>query len=285
MIWLYSIVREKVHPVIGGFIILFLLTIPEMYAYTYMILFDYSNSVFFIAGFYFLAKYLREKQMNDFWFASYLFGVATYIRTETLILVFMVLPLVVFYMYRDKQPMRKLAINVAILPLFTVFFYFLCMNIFVKRYIPTTFDVSSQVNQHLSDLSPFFNRLSDIAGGLIFSERGTMLYGYFINFFLLVLLVDIIFFRKFSREAVVALYGVAVVYVGLAVIGYLLPLADLQNTTKRGLFKMFPLMLYYMANSTSLMRLSSLINNWEYASDEKPAPAPVVKQPAKGNKK
>jgi len=275
IIWLYAMAREKIHPVIGGFIILFFITIPEMYAYTYMILFDYSNAVFFIAAFYFLAKYIRNGKMNYFWFSSYLFGIATYIRTETLILVFMVIPVGLFYMYKDKQAVKKLAINAAILPLFTLLFYFLCMNIFVKRYIPTTFDVSSQVNHNLSDLSPFFNRLSDIATNLMFSDHGTTLYGYFINFFLLVLIVDIIFFRKFTREAVIALYGVAVVYVGLAVIGYLLPLADLPNTTKRGLFKIFPLMLYYMVNSASLIRLSSFIATWEYGSEDKQTAVPV----------
>ena len=266
LIWLYTMLREKIHPVIGGLLLLFFITIPEMYAYTYMILFDYSNAAFFFAAFYFLSRYIRNKNQNEFWFASYLFGIATYIRSETLILVAMVAPLVIFYMYKDKLPIKKIALNVVILALFAVFFYFLCMNVFVKGYLPVTFDVGTQVNKNLFDLSPFFDRLSDMATKLMFNQLGRGLYGYFIDLFLLVLIVDIIFFRKFSKEAIVALYGVMIVYVGLAIIGYLLPLADLSNTTKRGLFKIFPLMLYYMANSAGLMKLSSVITNWEYGT-------------------
>src|SRR5690606_24328665 len=103
-------------------------------------------------------------------------------------------------------------------------------------------------------------------------EREILFYGFFMVFFFLVLLGDIILFRKyFTREAFVALYGVVIVYAGLAIIGYLLPLADLQNTTKRGLFKIFPLMLFYMANSASLTRLSGLLHNWEFGKTAEPA--------------
>src|SRR5690606_6038936 len=188
------------------------------------------------------------------------------------ILVFMVIPLVLFYLYKDKQSVKKLALHAVILPLFTVLFYFIVMNVFIKGYIPTTFDVSTQVNNNLTDLSPYFTRLEEMSTKLFFSERGTMLYGYFMDLFFLVLLGDIILFRKhFTKEAFVALYGVVIVYVGLAIIGYLLPLADLQNTTKRGVFKIFPLMLFYMANSASLTRLSGLLHNWEFGKTAEPA--------------
>jgi hypothetical protein len=38
---------------------------------------------------------------------------------------------------------------------------------------------------------------------------------------------------------------------------------DIDHTTKRGFFKMFPLMLLYMTSSTSLLWLSEKIKNWE----------------------
>jgi hypothetical protein len=44
-------------------------------------------------------------------------------------------------------------------------------------------------------------------------------------------------------------------------------LYDLDNSTKRGLFKIFPLMLLFMANSNVLISLSKRIYKWERGSD------------------
>jgi hypothetical protein len=38
---------------------------------------------------------------------------------------------------------------------------------------------------------------------------------------------------------------------------------DIDNSTKRGLFKIFPLMLLYMANNKMLTTLSARITAWE----------------------
>jgi hypothetical protein len=52
------------------------------------------------------------------------------------------------------------------------------------------------------------------------------------------------------------------VYLGLPFLGYLLPLLDLSNSTKRGLFKLFPLMLLYMGSCGLLTDLSRRIDKW-----------------------
>jgi hypothetical protein len=138
---------------------------------------------------------------------------------------------------------------------------------------------------------------------LMFSEEGNGLWGYLSYVFLFLLLADMVIYRKFNKEAKIALYGICVVYLGLCILGYLFPLIDLWDTTKRGLFKMFPLMLLYMRNSGMLQQLSQWLTNWEagllqpavaaakpapVAAQKRPAPKPVVVQkqsvPAKSNK-
>jgi hypothetical protein len=59
------------------------------------------------------------------------------------------------------------------------------------------------------------------------------------------------------------LTAVFIIYVGIPFIGYLFPLYDLDNSTKRGLFKIFPLMLLFMANSSFLISISEGIKKWE----------------------
>jgi hypothetical protein len=161
-----------------------------------------------------------------------------------------------------------------------VFFYVLCMNVFLPSIVPIKLDTADQVNQHLGDLSPFFARLSAINSDLIFSAKGTLVYGYYLYLFLGVLVADLLFVRKFNKEARMALYGIAVIYFGLTLLGYLLPLFDLLNTTKRGLFKLIPLILLYYANSGILMKLSDYLKRKEAAIKE-PKPVPVAATAAK----
>lgn len=263
-IWLYSLLRQRIHPVLAGFLLFLFTAIPELYAYTYMVLYDYSNMVFFFCGYYFLIKYTEGYQTNQLLFSAFLFGLATYIRTETVVLVAMTTPLLFVYMHRNKMKLKDSVMKLAIFLAFPVFFYFLCIHVFVRLFVPVPFDLGGQVNPHLGDVSGFFQRLWDVQAALIVSARGVRLYGYFILFFYVVLITDIAWQRKFNRESVIALYGILVVLVGLPLLGHFLPLVDLQNTTKRGLFKMFPLILLYLANSSTLQSLSGLVVKWEY---------------------
>jgi hypothetical protein len=265
IVWLYTILKKRIHPVFAGMLLLFFITVPDLYAYSFLMLYDYSNMIFFFAGFYFLASYATTKNWQDVLFSAFLLGLATFIRTETLILIGMILPLLAIYFYKEKLPVVKSFLRLGIFMAIPAAFYFLCINVFVKNIVPIPFDVAGQMNQHLADITPFFKRIKDINTELIFSSFGLGSYGYFIYFFCGVLLVDLIWPRRFNREARVALYGIVVVYIGLPFIGYLFPLADLMNTTKRGLFKLFPLMLFYIANSSMVLYLSERIKKWEFA--------------------
>jgi hypothetical protein len=272
-----SLLREKLHPIIMYFVLLYFFNMPEVFAYTYLMLFDYSNMILFFGGFYFIARHLENKRVNDFAFAVAMFAFATYVRSETLILVAMVAPLLIFYYWKEKLPLRKIAIRIAALGAASFVVYFLCLNIFVKHYIPIHYGVGDDINKNLGDVGYFFTRLTEMSTKLIFDQVGIYHYGYFIYLFVIIFVIDAILFRKYSTEAITAIYGIAVVYVGLAFIGYLLPLADLQHTTKRGLFKMMPLILLYFRNSGALLWLTDKINNWEYglSGNNKP-PTPKV---------
>ncbi len=262
-LWLFTVLRDRLHPVLAGLLLLLFLIIPELYAYTYMVLYDYSNMVFFFCGYYFLTRYVESNRFNDFAFSIFLFGLATYIRTETLVLITIIMPLLVFYYYRKRLPFQKAIYNLGIFFIIPAAFWFLNIHIFIRQFIPIHFDVSQSLNPNLGNISVFFQRLQEISTRLIFSQTGILDYGWYFFLFCAILLMDIIWQRRFNRESLIALYGIAVVYFGLGFIGYLLPLADLENTTKRGLFKALPLMLIYLSNSGFLLRFSDLICKWE----------------------
>jgi len=293
VIFLYDFLKEKLHPVIGGFLLLFFITIPESFAYTFMILYDFNNMIFFFLGFYFFTRYVVSKQLNDFLFAGFMWGIATYFRLETPVLLVLALPMVIYFLYKEKLPWIKIGLRIIMLMAFPALVYILCINIFDKHYIPLSFNVGTQINSNLGDISPYFTRLSEMNSRLLFDSSemnmSVTLYGYFIYFFIFILIVDTIFFRKrFTKESAIALYGIATVYFGLPLLGYLLPWVDLMNTTKRGLFKLFPLMLLYYRSSGSLTLLTNIINNWEFSKpkDEVDKRMPqVATTQSKGNAK
>jgi len=55
-VFLYHALTEKLHPVLAATLLLLFTMAPEPYAYTFMILYDYSNMVYFFLGLYFLFR-------------------------------------------------------------------------------------------------------------------------------------------------------------------------------------------------------------------------------------
>lgn len=286
--WMYTLVRAQLHGVIAGMLFLLFMTIPDVYAYTYMLLYDYSNMALFFAGVYFLLQYASTRQYKTFLFSSLLFGFATYIRSETLVFTGMLLPLVLYIFYKEQLGAARTALRTALFLLIPFLFYFIWMGVFVKYYMPVQFDVQSQLNHNLGDLSPIFTRLHEMNTEYLLGGNNIKIYGYFINVFIAVFIADAIFFRGTLKKQWMLLYAIAIVYIGLPILGYLIPWYDLSNTTKRGAFKLLPLMLLYMANSGVLLRLSAAIQNWEYNIQPEPTPETVQVSPgtpAPGKKK
>ena len=263
LIFLYQALTLSIHRIFAGLLVLFFMAIPEMFAYTFMVLFDYSNAVFFFLGVWFLFQFFQNQQRNYLAFAGLLMAIATYIRSETLILACLMVPAIVWYHWKNKTGIVKGLISSAFFVVPSVLAYIISITIYINRYLPAKYNIEGLVNKNLGDLSPFFTRLSEINSKLIFSDMGVGYYGYFIYFFILLLLLEVVIKRKLSSTTRNWLYAVLVIYIGFPLMGYLLPLLDLNNSTKRGLFKIFPLMLLYMANNSLLVSWSQRITKWE----------------------
>lgn len=263
LIFLYHALALTVHRIFAGLLVLFFMAIPEMFAYTFMVLFDYSNAVFFFLSVWFLYLFFQNQQRNYLAFAGLLMAIATYIRSETLILACLMVPAIIWYHWKNKTGIVKGLLSSAYFVVPSVLSYVISVSIYINRYLPVKYNIQGQVNKNLGDLSPFFDRFSQINSELIFSDKGVNYYGYFIYFFLLVLVLELAIKRKLTPATRNWLYAVLVIYIGFPLLGYLLPLLDLNNSTKRGLFKIFPLMLLYMANNSLLVSWSQKILKWE----------------------
>lgn len=259
---LYQLLCESLHRLLAGILLLCFLAIPEMYAYTFMALFDYSNAVFFFLSVYCLTRYFGEQSRDYLNFAAWLMGIATYIRPETLVLAFFFIPLLVVCQWHS-QTIRQLALDAVVFVTPAVSLYAVSVVLYNSYYLPAQYEVGNLINQHLLQLQPLLDRFIDMHTRLLFGSRGVALYGYFMVLFVVLLLIEAAVYKlRFSPAARVWLYAVLVVYIGLPVLGYLLPLVDLQHSTKRGLLKMFPLMLLYLAHNQLLAKLSVRLSKW-----------------------
>jgi len=278
-VFLYHALKERVHPIIAGLLLLLFLMTPEMYAYTFMILYDYSNMIFFFLSLYFLFDYFKSGIRSHFYFAGLLMGIATYIRSETLVLAVLFLPVILLAQRRNKDSFTKIGKANFFFFLPSLLGYYLTAQLYIKYYLPVHYDIGGLVNDHLSNLNPLFQRYSDIVTRLMTSEFGIHLWGYILYFTAFLFLAEGIFVRRYSRDARNWLYAILVLYLGVGALGFLLPMMNLNETTKRALFKLLPLAVLYLANNELLIRLSHRISRWEgtpvhlFAAEERPEPA------------
>jgi len=263
MVFLYHTLKEKLHPIIAGLLLLLFLMTPEVYAYTFMILYDYSNMVFFFLSLWFLFGYFRNKSSSWFYFSGLLMGIATYIRSETLVLALLFLPPILLVQIREHRAVKKLVLASLFFLLPSILGYFLPGPLYIGHYLPVHYNIGDQMNHNLSDWSPLFHRYSEMLTHLLASPFGVHLWGYFFLVAAVLLIAEVFVPGRYNRDARNWLYAVVVLYLGIGALGFVLPLIDLNDTTKRELFKMLPLILLYLANNAALIRLSRWISRWE----------------------
>lgn len=263
-IFLYQALVRNIHPVIASALLLWFTAIPEMYAYIVYALFDYSNAVYFAVGVYFLFRNFEISNWRYTLLASIFFALATYIRSETLVLtgIFGLLYLGWRLLQKEKFPILIKEGLLIIVP--SILLYVISGPFYLKNYIPQQYDVAGLLNKNLFNLSPFFNRLNDMWSKLLGGEMGALRYGSFLKLFYFIFVVDIAYYFytiKVSKQPASKMFLtwallVLVIVLGIAFLGYLFPLMDLDNSTKRALFKLFPVVLLYFGYSTILQAIS-----------------------------
>ncbi|HVU99218.1 MAG TPA: hypothetical protein VHE34_28545 [Puia sp.] len=297
-VFIYHALRERLHPLLAGLLLLLFIMTPEMYAYTFMILYDYSNMIFFFLSLYFLFAWTGTGAANQFFFSGVLMGIATYIRSETLALALLFLPLILLVQRKRKMPVQQILVAIGLFLLPSFLGYYLPSQLYINHYLPVHYDIGGLVNNDLTSFRPLFQRYGDIFNRLLTGEIAIHLWGYIFYLTAILFLAEAIVLRRFNREARNWLYAIVVLYIGLGALGWLLPMMNLNETTKRAMFKMLPLVLFYLANNELLIRFSQTISRWENTPGKwglaaapaspnsgKPAPAPTRSVLTKSGKK
>ncbi len=269
---LYRWLRKTLHPIIIGFFLVFFLATPEFFAYTVLVLYDYPNAVFYFIFCYFFCMYLKDNQLKNLISSTIYMGIAEYMRPETLILSCFFIPLLIFHLWKQKaMSIKNIMSKVGILIIGPFVFYVLIAVIYNNHYLPVRYSVPINLSiiKGLLNVSKFLDTFEAFNNLLIFSSFAIELYGYLLILFVAFFLLEIIIKKKLTIDALNWLYCILVIYVGIPFLAFMIPLFDpalfnLENTSKRAMFKIFPLLLFYLANNQILISLSEKIKKWEH---------------------
>ena len=236
------------------------IAIPEMYAYTFMILYDYSNAIFFAIGVYFTQKYFEKRELNVLIFSALMMGIATYIRSETLY--FVAFGAVLLFLHEMKYNRIQAIINCFYFLFIPFLFYAIWFFVFMKFYMPVSYDVAGQINSNIFDWNNFYELFKELNKTLIFGKNTLNYYSHFIGIFLISTIANFIIFRNTSGWQLLA--WVLILYLGYAILIHLLPSVVIDMSVKRGFFKLFPIMLIYFSYNRFFLWISEKIYEWEY---------------------
>lgn len=273
---LYRQLREQLHPILAHALLLLFVAIPELYSYSFIMLFDFPNMVLFTMAFCTLVRFFVKGNQADCYFAAFLFGLATWIRSETILFTAFLLPLFWWQSWRSKQPLQVVAAQSVLLLALPFFFYAIWVEVFLKHFMPGGFAVGNELNKNLLDFRPLFERFRGMNESLLFGGINISLWNYFIYITLGALAIELIAKRKLSAISSMYLYGVLTIYLALPVIGHLIPLVDLMHTTKRGLFKMMPLLTLLTAHNALVRYASDWLDRYQFAAPEPTTVAATV---------
>lgn len=258
--WLFfSALRQYVHPFIADVLWLLLILTPELLGYTYLLQTDYINAVYFATGVILLV--MPDKQNGTetngkaWWLSAIMFAGACWSRTETVILVG--LGLVACLIIWKAQALKKEKLYFIIATASTSCLVFWLWNgLYIQSVLPVHPDTASQLmsfdGSRFVDVtkSTFVNVVAD-----------TGLWGIAFLLFAVAMISNIIIKKSVGNSMLLAWIGST--FLGLLVVGTIFSAAIVEQTLRRGMFKLIPMMFLYVAALPIVQEWGNKLQNWE----------------------
>lgn len=251
----WATLRRLAHPLIAGLLtVLFILT-PEMLGYSYILQTDFANAAFFAIGCVMLMRSIDEKEFAGTIVSAIAFAGACWSRTETPLLVGLVGAAALPQILRIFGPVKGLAGALGVLAMSTLTFA-LWNIVFFNAYLPVRPSTADQLRSF--DLSLFAQVVSTSWTSVISS---TELWGWIIWLFIAVIVIDTLLNRRLAQPLLIGF--VVVTFLGLFLVGTIFSAAVVEQTLRRGMFKIIPLMVVAIAGSGMVSSASTALYSWE----------------------
>jgi hypothetical protein len=253
LVW--AILRQMVHPFIAAVLYLIFLLTPEMFGYTYLLQTDYVNAVFMVIGVYLIWQGAEHNAASNIAASSIFFAAACWSRTETILLVGIGCLLSFVWLRRPLGGKTAATLLGSIVGLSALMFA-LWHVVFFDYYLPVKPSTSDQL------LGLSLDRFV-----MVVSETWTSVisrvdyWGLVVWIFLAVTAVSALMFRKVS--SLMLLLWIGSILLGLWLAGTIFSATVIEQTLRRGMFKLIPLLTFAIASSQLVTSASERLTAWE----------------------
>jgi hypothetical protein len=254
-IFIWAALRQLVHPFIAAILYLLYLLTPEMFGYTYLLQTDYLNAVYMTIGVYALWQGADQRNTAMMFASMVFFAAGCWSRTETILLVAIGLASTLPYLWKvlgARQALRFTGVAAALcLAVFALWHV-----VFFNAYLP----VRPQTADQLVGFDPA--RFIEVAASTWTAVISRIDYwGIIVWLFVVVGTVNAVLYRRIASS--VLLLWIGAILLGLWLSGTLFSAAVVEQTLRRGMFKLIPLLVFAIAATEVVTSVSNRLSSWE----------------------
>jgi len=253
LVW--AILRQIVHPFIAAVLYLIFLLTPEMFGYTYLLQTDYVNAVYMVLGVYLFWQGAELNNTSSIAASSIFFAAACWSRTETILLVGIGC-LASLLLLRKSFGLRTTSTQLGVILGLSALVFSLWHIVFFNFYLPVKPSTGDQL------LGFSVDRFV-----IVVSETWTSVisridyWGLIVWLFMVVLAASAVMFRNVSSW--ILLIWIGSILIGLWLAGSIFSAAVVEQTLRRGMFKLIPLLTFAIASSQLVTSASERLTAWE----------------------
>ncbi len=253
--YLWSVLRELIHPFIADILWICYILTPEMLGYSYLVQTDHINAAFFAIGAILVWQAIARDQKAYLWLSVIMLSGACWSRSESILLVTIGVAASLIFITRAWS-WRTAIVYAGVAGIASLVTFGLWHVLFFNAYLPVHPSTADQIIGF--DLARFVQVISDTITNVVADK------GLWAGSFLLlatIVVVNAIVTRKAAPT--MPLVWIGVVFLGLWIVGTTFSAAIVEQTLRRGLFKVIPLIFVYVAATELLQRASRSLTQWE----------------------
>ena len=251
----WTALRQLVHPFIADLLFVLYVLTPEMLGYTYIVQTDLINAAYYASAAIFLFQAIEKKQQPYVWLSMILLCGACWSRSESILLVG--IGLIGSIAFIAKNWSWRFALTyIATAGLGCLVVFGLWHVLFFNAYLPVHPSPAEQIIGF--DTQRFVHVVLSSCTAVVLD---TALWAATFVVFGVVVVVNL--FVKRSVSPVLLLMWIGTTFLGLWIVGTVFSAAIVEQTIRRGIFKVIPLIFVYVAGTELLQRASHRLTQWE----------------------
>lgn len=263
-VFMFAFLRERIHPFIANILWIFFIMIPEFYGYSLLMQTDFANAVFYSMGGIFMILAVEQQDRALLWTSTAFLAGAAWSRSESFLLVGIMMLIMLPWIIRTF-PHKKAFTWVAVSGVIVLAVFAVWHMLWFRVFLPVRPDSGSELIAF--DMSRFLEVTSMLFRKVVFDVGywGMTFYAFFA-----LIIVDLAFIlvvsllgKRVKGPSIFPIVWTSATFYMLLVVGTVFSSAVVDQTLRRGLFKVLPFLYMFMASTAILQYASKKLRTWE----------------------